>query len=56
MTGPIYFAGALVLSLAFIGLALKFSGTRSIPDARRLFFGSIIYLPLIWMLMIFDKT
>ena len=31
-------------------------GTRSIPDARRLFFGSIIYLPLLWMLMIFDKT
>ena len=28
----------------------------AIPDARRLFFGSIIYLPLIWMLMIFDRT
>lgn len=56
MTGPIYFAGALVLSLLFIGLALKFSVTRSIPDARRLFFGSIIYLPLIWMLMIFDRA
>jgi protoheme IX farnesyltransferase len=56
MTGPIYFAGALVLSLLFVGLAFKFSVTRTIPDARRLFFGSIIYLPLIWMLMIFDRT
>lgn len=56
MTGVIYFAGALVLSLLFIGLALKFGMTRSIPDARRLFFGSIIYLPLIWMLMIADRT
>ena len=56
MTGTIYFAGALVLSLLFLGLTLKFARTRSIPDARRLFFGSIIYLPLIWMLMIFDRT
>jgi protoheme IX farnesyltransferase len=56
MAGPIYFTGALVLTLVFAGLALKFATTRSIPDARRLFFGSIIYLPLIWMLMIFDRT
>jgi protoheme IX farnesyltransferase len=56
MAGAVYFAGALVLSLLFIGLALKFGTTRSVPDARRLFFGSIIYLPLIWMLMIADRT
>ena len=56
MTGPIYFAGALVLTLLFVGLAFKFSVTRTVPDARRLFFGSIIYLPLIWMLMIVDRT
>ena len=37
-------------------LALRFGATRSIPDARRLFFGSIIYLPLLWMLMIGDRT
>ena len=29
--------------------------TRSVPDARRLFFGSIVYLPLIWILMIVDR-
>ena len=56
MAGPIYFVGALVLSLVFIALSLKFAATRSIPDARRLFFGSIIYLPLLWMLMIADRT
>jgi protoheme IX farnesyltransferase len=56
MTGPIYFAGALVLTLLFVGLALKFATTRSIPDARRLFFGSITYLPLLWILMIADRT
>jgi heme o synthase len=56
LTGPIYFVGALVLTLVFIALSLKFAATRSIPDARRLFFGSIIYLPLLWMLMIADRT
>jgi protoheme IX farnesyltransferase len=56
MTGALYFAGALVLTLAFIGLAVRFALTRSIPDARRLFFGSIIYLPLLWMLMIANRS
>jgi heme o synthase len=56
MTGGVYFFGALVLSLAFAALALKFASTRSIADARRLFFGSITYLPLLWMLMIGDRT
>lgn len=55
MAGPTYFAGALVLTVVFIALSLKFAATRSIPDARRLFFGSIIYLPLLWMLMIADR-
>jgi protoheme IX farnesyltransferase len=56
MAGALYFAGALVLTLAFLGLAVKFALTRSIPDARRLFFGSIIYLPLLWMLMIANRS
>ena len=56
MAGPIYFGGALVLSLAFVALSIRFGISRSVPDARRLFFGSIIYLPLLWMLMIGDRT
>ena len=56
MAGALYFAGALVLTLAFLGLAVRFALTRSIPDARRLFFGSIIYLPLLWMLMIANRS
>ena len=56
ISGSAYFIGALALSLLFIALALKFAKTRSIPDARRLFFGSIIYLPLLWTLMIADRV
>ena len=55
MTGAIYFAGALVLGLAFLYLALRFARTRSVSDARRVFFASIVYLPLLWILMIANK-
>jgi protoheme IX farnesyltransferase len=47
-----YFAAALVLGLLFLALTLKFARTRAVADARRLFFGSIIYLPLLWIVMI----
>ena len=56
MAGRTYFVAALVLSLIFVGLSLRFGMTRTTADARRLFFGSIIYLPLIWILMIADRT
>ena len=56
MTGEIYFAGALVMGLVFLGLTLQFARTRAVRDARRVFFGSITYLPLLWILMIADKV
>jgi len=56
MSGAIYFTGALLLTLVFIGVSLRFAMTRAVRDARRLFFTSIIYLPLIWALMIADRT
>lgn len=55
MTGEVYFAGALVLGLAFLWLTVRFARTRSVPDARRVFFGSIVYLPVLWVLMIANK-
>ncbi len=56
MAGEAYFAGALVLGLAFLWVTLRFARTRSAGDARRVFFGSIVYLPLLWILMIVNKT
>ena len=55
MAGDAYFAGALVLGLVFLWLSVRFARTRSDADARRVFFGSILYLPLLWILMIADK-
>ncbi len=56
MAGQAYFAGALALTLAFLGLALRFATTRSPADARRLFFGSIVYLPVLWIVMITNRV
>jgi protoheme IX farnesyltransferase len=55
MAGKTYFAGALVLGVAFLALTLRFAFTRDTRDARRVFFGSITYLPLLWILMIANK-
>jgi len=56
MSGTAYFAGALVGTLIFLGFSMRFAITRAVRDARRLFFTSIIYLPVLWALMIVDRT
>ena len=56
LTGRAYFIGAFALAAIFMTLAVKFALTRSRADARRLFFGSIIYLPLLWILMIANRV
>ena len=55
LTGPIYFAGALVLGLIYIWSAVQFSRQLTESRARRLFYVSILYLPLLLGLMVFDK-
>jgi heme O synthase-like polyprenyltransferase len=35
-------------------LSLDFSTKRTVATARRLFFGSILYLPILWALLVFD--
>jgi protoheme IX farnesyltransferase len=52
LSSPTYLFGALALGLAFLGLAVRFAWERQVADARRLFVGSIVYLPLVWILMI----
>ena len=52
MTGAIYFWLALALSLAMVGLSWQFATLRTDRAARLLFTFSIIYLPVIWIVMI----
>lgn len=52
MTSTTYFWLALALGAAMIALAWRFSARPTESTARALFFGSIIYLPLVWAAMI----
>ena len=56
MTGILYFSGALTLGLLFfvtgVGIALR----RDNPSAKRLLLASIVYLPVLLVLMIIDKV
>jgi protoheme IX farnesyltransferase len=53
---PAYALGALPLGLGFLALAIRFGRRRTTEDARRLFFGSLLFLPLIWSLMILARV
>ncbi len=50
-----YAIGALVLGMMQLGLAVAFALRRTNANARLLFYGSITYLPLLWMLMAAGK-
>jgi protoheme IX farnesyltransferase len=56
ITTTTYFVAALLLTLGFLALTLQFARTRHVADARRVFFGSILYLPLLWVLMIAGRS
>jgi len=55
IAGPAYFVAALILSAALLVLAIRFVRSRDDATARALFFGSITYLPLLWVAMIVNK-
>jgi protoheme IX farnesyltransferase len=55
MTGAAYFTVAVLLGLAFVSFAISCATTRTRLDARKLFFASIIYLPLLLGAMMLDK-
>jgi protoheme IX farnesyltransferase len=54
--GVVYLGGALVLGLGFIWFAVQFGRQLTRVSARRLFFASILYLPLLLGLMVLDKV
>ncbi|HSG49447.1 MAG TPA: heme o synthase [Longimicrobiales bacterium] len=55
-TGWVYFGGSLVASLAFVSLGL--GAVRDLTDraARKVFFGSLLYHPVLLGLMLFDTV
>ncbi|HWF44432.1 MAG TPA: heme o synthase [Candidatus Kapabacteria bacterium] len=55
MTGPIYFVGALAIGIGFAVAGIRTAALRSNAAAKQLLFASIIYLPVLLALMVFDK-
>ena len=55
LAGPVYLVGAVVLGGAYLWYAWSFSRDLSVARARRLFFVSILYLPLLLSVMVMDK-
>ncbi len=55
LSGWFYCAAAILLGGTFLWSAILFSRQLTISSARKLFFVSIIYLPLLLGLMVFDK-
>ena len=49
-----YLVGAITLGAILMVLSLEFSSKRTVDTARRLFFGSILYLPILWALLVAD--
>jgi protoheme IX farnesyltransferase len=56
LAGPIYLAAALVLGFAYFGCAIQFAKRLDTTSAKKLFFASIIYLPLLLIALVADKV
>ena len=55
MAGTPYLIGATFLGLGLAVLGIRFAWTRCTRNARGLFAGSIIYLPLLWAFLVATK-
>ena len=55
ITGAVYFWAALVLSLGFVWTSFSLARHKTLYHARGLFWFSITYLPLLFLVMVLDK-
>lgn len=55
-TGVAYFVGALILGLVFFACSFGFGLVQNAPAARRLLLVSVVYLPLVLVLMVADQA
>ena len=54
-SGNVYLAGALVLGIGFLYYSARLAFLKSIVSARQLLFASILYLPVLFALLAWDK-
>ncbi len=56
LAGPVYFIGALILGLAFLGFGIFVAIEKNNVSTRRMMLASLAYLPALLGLLTFDKT
>lgn len=56
LTGALYFFGALTLGIGLLALGVGVAISKTGVRAKRLFLASVIYLPILLVLMIVDKV
>jgi protoheme IX farnesyltransferase len=56
ITGRFYLWGALIIGLGMLWAALDFACYHGMGDARRLLKASVLYLPLLLLLIVLDVT
>ncbi len=55
ISGRVYLYGAIVLGLLFLYSSLRAAFSKSRQEARRLLLASVIYLPLLFILMVINR-
>jgi heme o synthase len=56
LAGPVYFLGALILGLFYLACATRFWWQLGDRSARRLLYGSFLYLPAILLLLLLNPA
>ncbi|MEE9240974.1 MAG: heme o synthase [bacterium] len=56
MAGPAYFLVSLILGTIYLLFGIHLAKERSVPAARRLFVVSLIYVPLVLLAMVIDRS
>jgi protoheme IX farnesyltransferase len=54
-SGKIYFVGAIILGLLFLYSSVRAAISKSRQEAKRLLLASVIYLPLLFILMVVNR-
>ena len=55
LSGKVYLFGAIILGLLFLYSSFRAAFSKSRQQARRLLLASVLYLPLLFILMVFDR-
>jgi protoheme IX farnesyltransferase len=56
LSGPIYFYGALMIGAALLFVSLMLSQSRSLTDAKYLLKATVLYLPVLFILIVVDVS